>query len=203
MHIVDKLYLLPILATILPFRTYFYSIQTKKHDIITSLSNISDKSLENFEQHERFKNYLKQTEISDLDQLVQQLNTEVSALIDCQQCGNCCKSLMIVVTAEEADRVSNSLEITRTDFDQQYLEKGGHELMLMNSMPCSFLKDNSCTIYEQRFEGCREFPALHLPYFNKRLFAHFIHYGRCPIIFNVIERLKIILNFENVKNHDD
>ena len=39
--------------------------------------------------------------------------------------------------------------------------------------------------------------------FNKRLFAHFIHYGRCPIIFNVIERLKIILNFENVKNHDD
>ncbi len=197
MHIVDKLYLFIILATILPIRPYFYNIQTQKHDIITSLSVISEQSLAHFDQNERFKTYLKHVEISDLDQKVQELNHEVSTIIDCQQCGNCCKTLMIVVTDEEADRVSIGLEKSRTAFDLQYLEKGSNGLMLMNSMPCSFLNDNSCTIYENRFEGCREFPALHLPDFNKRLFAHFMHYGRCPIIFNVIERLKIELNFEN------
>lgn len=134
--------------------------------------------------------------------MVHQLNTEVSALIDCQDCGNCCKSLMIVVTDEEANQVSEALAVNRSDFDQQYLEKGAHGLMLINSIPCSFLKDNSCTIYEDRFEGCREFPALHLPGFNQRLFTHFMHYDRCPIIFNVIERLKIVLNFENSHYND-
>jgi hypothetical protein len=197
MHIVDKLYLIAFLATILPIRPYFYSILTQKHDIITSLSVISEQSLEHFEQNERFKTYLKHSEISDLDQKVQLLNIEVSAFIDCQQCGNCCKTLMIVVTDDEADRVSKTLEKNRSEFDQQYLEKGQNGLMLMNSMPCSFLKENSCTIYENRFEGCKEFPALHLPDFNKRLFTHFMHYGRCPIIYNVIELLKLELNFEN------
>jgi len=197
MHIVDKLYLFPILATILPFRTYFYNIQTQIHDIVTSLSVISERSLANFEQNERFKDYLKNFENSILDQQVQQLNSEISFLIDCQQCGNCCKSLMIVVTDVEADCVSKALKTSRTDFDQQYLEKGAHGLMLINHMPCTFLKNNSCSIYENRFEGCREFPALHLPDFNKRLFTHFMHYNRCPIIFNVIERLKLELNFEN------
>jgi Fe-S-cluster containining protein len=203
MHIVDKLFLFPIFATILPFQTYFYNIPSLKHHIETSLSLISDLSLENFDQNERFKNYLKNTEIAGLDSLVHRLNSEVSAQINCQECGNCCKTLMIVVTEKEAERVSNSLQINRTDFDHQYLEKGGHELMLMNCMPCSFLKNNSCTIYENRFEGCREFPALHLPDFNKKLFSHFMHYGRCPIIFNVIERLKMELNFENQMNHHD
>ena len=158
---------------------------------------ITEQSLAFFEQNERFKTYLKNSDSSDLDQIVYQLNDEVSALIDCQQCGNCCKTLMIVVTDEEADQVSTLLEKNRTEFDEQYLEKGANGLMLMNTMPCSFLKENSCTIYENRFEGCREFPALHLPGFNKRLFSHFMHYGRCPIIYNVMERLKIALNFEN------
>jgi Fe-S-cluster containining protein len=110
---------------------------------------------------------------------------------------------MIVVTNEEANKVSKALQITRKSFDQEYLEKGGFDLMLMNSMPCSFLKDNSCTIYEHRFEGCREFPALHLNDFKKKLFSHFMHYSRCPIIFNVIEQLKIELRFElNDTQHD-
>ena len=197
MHIVDKLYLFVIFATILPFQTYFYNIQTQHQHIISELSVITEQSLAFFEQNERFKTYLKNSDSSDLDQIVYQLNDEVSALIDCQQCGNCCKTLMIVVTDEEADQVSTLLEKNRTEFDEQYLEKGANGLMLMNTMPCSFLKENSCTIYENRFEGCREFPALHLPGFNKRLFSHFMHYGRCPIIYNVMERLKIALNFEN------
>ncbi len=110
---------------------------------------------------------------------------------------------MIVVTNEEADKVSQVLNTTREAFDRSYLEKGGAELMLMNSMPCSFLKENSCTIYENRFEGCREFPALDLPDFKKRLFSHFMHYSRCPIIFNVIEQLKIDLDFELKDGQND
>jgi Fe-S-cluster containining protein len=139
---------------------------------------------------------LKNVEIQGLDEKVFTLDQQISALIDCQQCGNCCKTLMIVVTEDEANRVSTFVGQPRTHFDHQYLEKGSNGLMIMNSMPCHFLKNDSCSIYHHRFEGCKEFPALQLPDFRKRVFIHFMHYERCPIIFNVIEKLKIELNFE-------
>lgn len=197
MHIVDKLFYLIVFAPILSKQGYFYPIQTKKHDIVSDLSVISVRTIALTEQNDRFSDYLKNTYIPQLDQHVQDLNLEIAEMIDCTQCGNCCKTLMIVVKDEEAEQVSTALNQNRTDFDTQYLEKGMHGLMLMNQMPCHFLKNDSCTIYENRFEGCREFPALHLPDFKKRLFTHFMHYGRCPIIFNVIEKLKELLQFEN------
>jgi Fe-S-cluster containining protein len=67
--------------------------------------------------------------------------------------------------------------------------------MIMNAIPCRFLEELSCTIYTVRFAGCREFPALHLPGFTARYFTTRMHYGRCPIIFNVLEALKKELSF--------
>ena len=96
---------------------------------------------------------------------------------------------------EEADRVAARLQLDRKNFDEQYLEKGGYGLMVINTIPCHFLADNKCTVYEDRFAGCREFPALHLPYFTKRLFTVMMHYNRCPIIFNVVEELKAETGF--------
>jgi hypothetical protein len=64
-------------------------------------------------------------------------------------------------------------------------------------MPCHFLNNNKCTVYDYRFAGCREFPALHLPNFTKRLFTTFMHYDRCPIIYNVVEGLKKETGFMN------
>ena len=98
-----------------------------------------------------------------------------------------------MVDNEEADLLSNHLKQTREIFEEKYVEKGSNGLMIMNQMPCQFLSENKCTVYEQRFAGCKEFPAMHLPNFKKRLFTTFMHYNRCPIIFNVIEQLKVAL----------
>jgi len=130
-----------------------------------------------------------------IDNLVHQINETVTAQIDCTQCGNCCKTLMINISAIEAKTVAAHLQITLTDFEEQYVEKGSNGMMIMNKMPCHFLKENKCTVYEQRFSGCKEFPALHLPDFTERLFTTFMHFERCPIIFNVVEQLKLQLNF--------
>ena len=138
---------------------------------------------------------------ASLDQIVFELEKKVTKKIDCTQCGNCCKSLMITVSEPEATHLAAALNIERAQFDTAYLEKGMHGLMLINAIPCHFLADNKCTVYENRFEGCREFPALHLPHFQKRLFIHFMHSHRCPIIFNVMELLKSRLSFEK-QDHD-
>ena len=161
----------------------------------TSLSIIQQLASEKEEENNAFVSFLKQQNAATIDEEVQALNKSIEPKIDCTSCGNCCKSLMINVTEEEADRVANRLNLSRKQFDETYLEKGSSDLMVINTIPCHFLAHNKCTVYEDRFAGCREFPALHLPHFSKRLFTVMMHYDRCPIIFNVMEELKLKTGF--------
>ena len=175
---------------------YFWQIQAKIDHIETNLLTISSLSIAREHENERFKMFLQQVDSGQIDSKVLELNNTITPKIDCTRCGNCCKSLMITVSDEEANVLSSALNQTRENFDEQYLEKGSNGLMLINTIPCTFLSDNKCTVYENRFAGCREFPAMHLPNFKQRLFTSFMHYNRCPIIFNVIEELKDALLFE-------
>lgn len=163
--------------------------------VTTSLSFIQQSALEKETENGAFVQFLKERNSEEVDAAVQELNNTIEPQIDCTQCGNCCKSLMVNITATEADRAAAHLHMSRESFDETYVEKGSHELMIMNRMPCAFLSNNACTIYEYRFAGCREFPALHLPEFNKRLFTVMMHYDRCPIIYNVMEALKETTGF--------
>ncbi len=147
-------------------------------------------------ENDRFKEFLREKDSEQIDALVKELDALVSPTINCTDCGNCCKSLMVCINEEEADALSSHLKVDRNEFDEKYLEKGSNGMMIMNRMPCHFLADNKCTVYEYRFEGCKEFPALHLPNFKRRLFTTFMHYDRCPIIFNVVEQIKDRIGFE-------
>ena len=164
--------------------------------IETDLGKIAAFAQAKTEENDRFKNFVKEHKGEQVDDLVAQLDKTISPMISCTDCGNCCKSLMVLISDSEADHLSSHLGQSREAFDQEYLEKGNNGLMIMNRMPCPFLTNNKCSIYEHRFEGCKEFPALHLPNFTRRLFTTFMHYDRCPIIFNVVEQLKDEMGFE-------
>jgi Fe-S-cluster containining protein len=163
--------------------------------IETNLVTIASLAIEKQFENDAFGSFLKSASQPEaIDILVNSLNESVSEQVDCTACGNCCKTLMINVTHEEADKLSNHLHQSRAEFDNQFLEKGSR-MMVINAIPCHFLNHNKCKVYEYRFAGCREFPALHLPNFTKRLFTTFMHYNRCPIIYNVVEQLKIETGF--------
>ena len=164
--------------------------------IHTSLPYLSQQAAAKQDENNRFVQFLKELNETEVDEEVHRLNAVIEPQINCTSCGNCCKSLMVNITSEEADRASAHLHMTREAFDEKFVEKGSHELMIMNKMPCHFLSNNACTIYDVRFAGCREFPALHLPQFTQRLFTVMMHYERCPIIFNVMEELKHSTGFE-------
>ena len=102
---------------------------------------------------------------------------------------------MINIEESDVERISNHLNITEENFKENYVESGS-TMMIMNTIPCSFLKEKMCTVYEGRFTDCRQFPNLHSPGFQRRLFATLVNYEICPIIFNVIEQLKIITDFK-------
>jgi Fe-S-cluster containining protein len=147
-------------------------------------------------ENDQFQFYLRQVDSQEIDKAVFQLAEIISPKINCTDCGNCCKSLMVNIDEAEANHLAQHLGKSRDDFDEAYISKGESGRMVINSIPCHFLEDNSCSVYEHRFAGCREFPALHVPDFNKRLFTTYMHYDRCPIIFNVMENLKLNLQFK-------
>jgi len=108
---------------------------------------------------------------------------------------------MINVTQEESNTVAEHLKMSAANFEEMHIEKSAGGQMIMNTIPCHFLSDSKCTIYEKRFNECREFPHLHKPNFNDRLFGTLIHYSICPIIYNVVEQLKIETDFFD-DNHE-
>jgi Fe-S-cluster containining protein len=147
------------------------------------------------EENYAFRDFLSGHDPGTVDAIVHRLNKVVSAEIDCTLCGNCCRSLMINIQPEEMRPVSAFLEIPVDSFKETYVEESLQGKLVMNSIPCSFLHDNKCTVYENRFSSCREFPHLHKPGFTARLFETFMHYNICPIVFHVVEQLKQVLAF--------
>ncbi|HRH47508.1 MAG TPA: YkgJ family cysteine cluster protein [Panacibacter sp.] len=159
--------------------------------MITNLHTIAEVAEINTAENLRFKEFLKAYDSDKIDALVFTLNELITPQIDCTSCGNCCRSLMINVDADDAARLSGHMKISSESFYKKYIEQSSQgTLAVMNAIPCHFLSDSKCTVYEARPKECREFPGLHQPGFTGRLFATFMHYGRCPIIFNVIEALK-------------
>lgn len=165
-------------------------------EITTQLDVIALDAQEKEFENQAFKAFLRSHESEGVDRLVRELDATITPQIDCTSCGNCCRSLMINVTASEVTTLAAHLKRPEADVKEEYIETGSNNsVMVMNAIPCHFLTANCCTIYEHRFAECREFPGLHQPDFTNRLFAMLMHYGRCLIIYNVLEEMKKRLKF--------
>lgn len=175
---------------------YLYPIEKAPKYPIIDLVWIQNQAKALEVENIHFQDFLRNVDSNSLDKAVFALSETISPQIECTDCGNCCKSLMVNIDQQEATNLATHLGISRDVFDEKYLSIGESGRMVINSIPCHFLKDNACTVYAHRFAGCKEFPAFHVPDFNKRLFTTFMHYDRCPIIFNVIETLKKDLEWQ-------
>jgi Fe-S-cluster containining protein len=102
---------------------------------------------------------------------------------------------MINVKPEEVDTLAIVMNSTSAQVKEKYIEESMQGQLIMNTIPCHFLVEKKCSIYEHRFTECRDFPHLHKPGFIQRFSGTIMHYGSCPIIYNVIELLKHNMNF--------
>ena len=142
------------------------------------------------EENDAFRVFLKNRDSDFIDKIVFGLNAKVEKEIDCTECGACCKSLMINVTAEEAEQTAGKMNLSLSAFKEKYIEESLGGKFIINTIPCHFLSDKKCTIYTGRFTECREFPHLHKLGFKARLAGTLNYYGTCPIIYNVVEVMK-------------
>ena len=171
------------------------TLQIVTTSLTTELSVIREEAITREEENDLFRIFLNEQDDLKLDVIVHRINSDVSAGIDCTQCGNCCRSLIINIEPEETERLSTQLNMSLQAFKAEFVEESQQGQLVINTVPCHFLADNKCSIYEHRFMQCRQFPHLHKNGFIKRLGGTLMHYGSCPIIYNVIEALKAELLF--------
>ncbi len=180
---------------------YIYNFEKKiLNTLITNLTTIKVLAAEREIENDDFRVFIKMHGRTDIDEVMHHLNDSITPQIDCTQCGNCCKSLMIGVTQAETLALAKRLNEPVEAVKEKYLEISEQGQIFINTMPCHFLGGTKCTIYEDRFSDCREFPHLHKDGFSTRLFSTLMNYAICPIIFNVVEQLKSALNFNSTGN---
>lgn len=161
-----------------------------------NIEKISLLGIQKRDENFRFRSFLKTQSSSKIDKIVHRLNDEISAEIDCQTCGNCCKELKPGVNKVEIKRLAAIDNVSPDEFVSNYVDEDdfADEPFLKDS-PCKYLKEKSCSIYESRPKDCKSFPHTHKKDFSERTIFMIENYGICPIVFNIFERLKHEMHF--------
>jgi len=161
-------------------------------DLIRDISEVEELAKSKEDENWEFRSYLKRAPFSGrLDIAVQELYRRISSQIDCRQCANCCKVISPILQELDIQRLSSHLNLEPAVFRQRYLvfeeKEGGH---YFREMPCPFLSDNLCSVYDHRPNDCRSYPHLHKKDFVFRLMTVVSNCSVCPMVFNVYEELK-------------
>ena len=156
----------------------------------TDLIKIGHLAKQREDENWTFRTFLKGYDIKNLDTIVQNLFKQVSEAIDCTACGNCCKAMQPILKKKDINKLSKTLKITPDQFIAKYVDKDKDGDNILNQIPCPFLNDNKCTLYDARPVDCSSYPHLHKKDFVFRLIGVINNYSICPIVFNVYEALK-------------
>ena len=159
----------------------------------TDIQKIEQLSQQREHANWAFRCFLKGSDLSvaKIDSTVHDIFRKVSAQIDCTQCGNCCKVIQPHLLAADIKRLVRQLELTTNEFRLRFLKETDEgKGFVFKIQPCPFLKENRCTVYENRPRDCRSYPHLHKREFIFRVNQAFSNCSVCPIVFNVYEGLK-------------
>jgi Fe-S-cluster containining protein len=166
--------------------------------VITDLVQIQRAAVAQADENSSFRTFVKlEVELSDrrLNTIVSETTAEVWKHIDCRTCANCCRSQHPTFSRPEVQRIAAYLGITTEELRRRYLTSDADSgKYITRELPCPFLEDNLCIIYEVRPAVCAGYPHLQRN-FRSRLWQTIDNAAVCPIVYNVLERLKNSLGF--------
>jgi len=145
----------------------------------------------------RFRTYVKhggRVGRGRVNSLARRFGQEAESQMDCLTCGACCRDNTVPVPAAEAKRLAKRLGISVEEFRRTYLLTELDDEPAIEAHPCPFLEGNACSVYEDRPKVCRGYPYVggDVP---SRMIGIIERAETCPIIFDMLERLKEALGF--------
>lgn len=158
---------------------------------ITDLRQIEKYADEFYQENLEFSHFLKSQNSAEIDKIVIELSQTVSKEIDCKQCANCCKSLVVAPNYPDTAKLATAVSLETNEFKKKYMKRDHEGDMCFKQKPCPFLKNNLCSVYESRPTTCRTYPHLEKGNFISRLGNVLSNLKVCPIAFNTYELLKL------------
>jgi len=140
----------------------------------------------------RFRDFVKGCGIEpkEIDRIVHELYRQESEKFDCVACANCCKEISPLLDNEDVRRLAVWMDVSSDLLIREYLAWDEEYEGLVFRIPCPMLKDDRCICYHHRPMVCASYPHLHKDGFVRRLSNMVANCSICPVVFNVIERLK-------------
>ncbi|HTO16976.1 MAG TPA: YkgJ family cysteine cluster protein [Edaphocola sp.] len=127
----------------------------------------------------------------NLDIIVAEEDKKVWEETNCLECAHCCKTMTPIYITEDINRISKHLGLTPEKFFDEYLEVEEDTGSTINkTLPCPFLKDNKCSIYEVRPIDCAEFPHHNKVPFDDYNETYIQNVHRCPATYKLVKQLK-------------
>lgn len=161
--------------------------------VMTDLQFIKQSAATKEVENIQFRGFVKlELPLSDrrLNSTVQETTAAVWEHVDCQSCANCCRMLHPVFSRAEVQRIATYRNTTVEAIRKRYLTSDATTgRYTTKTLPCPFLEDNLCSIYEVRPAVCEHYPHLQRN-FRSRLWQVLDNAAVCPIVYNVLERLK-------------
>lgn len=158
------------------------------------------KAKEHQESFVKFLNKLDHVIPDNLDNIVRKLDEKVWQKVDCTSCANCCKTMTPIYLPEDITRIAAHLNLSEKDFFDTYLEvEAETNSVIHKALPCVFLKDNLCSIYEVRPIDCKEFPHHNKIPFDEYNDTFIQNIDKCPATYLLVKKLKKKLE----KEYDD
>lgn len=149
-----------------------------------------------------FRRFLKtHAKEKELDKQFLKLHKELFLTYDCSKCRNCCKDYSACFKPYELGPVSAFLSMTEKDFMKKYINEdfGDYQLKMV---PCCFLKeDGDCQIETCKPESCRDYPFTDRPERLESLLSIVESARVCPVVFEILERLKDEYKFKKRKRY--
>lgn len=126
-----------------------------------------------------------------LDALVEEIAAPIRAAIDCTKCANCCRTLTVYMTPEDAKLLADGLGTPPAEVIRSYIDPASspdEDAWRLRFRPCCFLEGKLCSVYAHRPDACRIYPSF-APDFRWTLENTLDGAGICPIIYNVLSQL--------------
>ncbi len=140
-----------------------------------------------------FKKMIRGLSAKQVDDAIHELSSKIEQEIDCTQCANCCKKLEPGIEEKDIEQLAAIKQMSAADFNREFVAYDGQSLYL-KTKPCKFLHQNKCSVYEIRPGACAAYPHMNQPDLKYKR-SIWENYHICPIVYNVIEGLKVRFGF--------
>jgi Fe-S-cluster containining protein len=165
---------------------------------MTDLVQIQRAAAAKADENDCFRIFVKlelELSVRRLNTIVSETTAEVWKHIDCRTCANCCRSQYPTFSRPEMQRIAAYLGLTAEELYTRYLTSDADSgKYIARELPCPFLENNLCAIYDVRPAVCAAYPHLQRN-FRSRLWQAIDNAAVCPIVYNVLEALKQSLGF--------